>query len=168
MQTSYHRAFGITVTLVSYTKGEVITIDPAVENIFTVGPNFGFVWYNVVGNDVLTNTQTGEKIDRPVGTCTLTSPIPIGEWRTELPENMTLLCASPFLNVDMVPLASHMTQFKLDAGEQTEIEIGAKLFLGQGALLIDGKTISGPQQIHFKSGTKTVTAQNNCYGFFIV
>lgn len=167
MQTSYHRAFGIAVALTQFDKGEKVVLEPIVDNIFQVGPNFGFVWYNIVGDDLLTNTITGEQIERPAGTCTLTSPIPIGEWRMEIPEDMQVLCASPFLNTGMLPLANHMADFKVLSGEQRLMPGNTKLFLGYGSLTVEGKTITGPQQILFKSGAKQITAITNCYGFIV-
>ncbi len=167
MQITIHRAFGIVVARALYAKDEVATVDPMVNNIFQVGPNFSFVWYNTVGNDLLVNTVTGEQLLRPEGTCTLTAPIPYGEWRTLIPEGMEILCASPFINANMLPLADHMVEFKLLSGAQTVVPHGTKLFLGSGKLTVEGKTIKGPNQISFKSGDKTVTASTNCYGFII-
>jgi hypothetical protein len=168
MQTTLHRAFGIVVERTVFKQGELITLDPIINNVFQVGSNFGFVWYNTVGDDLLVNTVTGEQLPRPVGTCTLTAPIPNGEWRMQIPEDMEVLCVSPFMNQSMLPLATHIVEFKLNAGTQTVVPHGTKLFLGSGKLTVEGKTIEGPNQILFKSGDKTVTASTNCYGFIIV
>lgn len=167
MQTTYHRAFGISVALTSIARGEIIILDPIVNNVFQIGPNFGFVWYNTVGDDLLTNTVTGEQVSRPAGTCTLTNPIPNGEWRMEVPEDLQVLCASPFVNPNALPLSNYLSDFKLLSQNQLTIPHGTKLFLGHGALVIEGKTITGPQQILFKSGDRQVTASTNCYGFYV-
>lgn len=168
MQTTLHRAFDIVVAITHFKQGEVTVIDPILNNTFQVGLNFGFIWYNIVGDDLLTNTITGEQLARPEGTCTLSSPIPIGEWRMGIPEDMQVLCVSPFLNQTKLPLADYVSDFKLLSQNQLTIPHGTKLFLGHGSLVIDGKAITGPQQILFKSGDKQVTAATNCYGFLIV
>jgi hypothetical protein len=168
MQTTLHRAFGIVVSRTLFVKDEVVVLDPIINNVFQVGPSFSFVWYNTAGDDLLVNTVTGEQLARPVGTCTLTTPIPYGEWRMQIPEDMEVLCVSPFMNANMLPLSAHMVEFKLLSGAQTVIPHGTKLFLGSGKLTVESKTIEGPNQILFKSGDKTVTASTNCYGFIIV
>lgn len=168
MQTTIHRAFDLIISITKLTQGETFVLDPVIDNVFQIKPNFPFVWYNTVGNDLLINTVTGEQLPRPVGTCTLTEPIPPGEWRTEVPENLELLCVNPFINANKLPLAAHMGEFKLLSGAQTVVPHGTKLFLGRGKLTVESKTIEGPNQILFKSGDKTVTANTNCYGFIIV
>jgi hypothetical protein len=167
MQTTLCRAFGIIVSKTLFSKGEVVVLDPIINNVFQIGPSFGFVWYNTVGDDLLTNTVTGEQIVRPAGTCTLTAPIPYGEWRMEIPEDLETLCVNPFMNQNMLPLADHMVEFKMSAGESRLIPSNTKLFLGSGKLTVEGKTIEGPNQILFKSGAKQVTATTDCYGFII-
>lgn len=167
MQVTVHKAFDLVVAITKLTQGETFVLDPVVDNIFQAGPNFGFVWYNTVGNDVLTNTVTGEQIARSAGTCTLTEPIPTGEWRTEVAEDLEVLCVSSFMNQNKLPIHAYLTQFKLLSQNQLTVPHGTKLFLGHGSLVIEGKTITGPQQILFKSGDKQVTASTNCYGFYV-
>jgi hypothetical protein len=168
MQTTYHRAFGIAIAITSFTKGEAVTMDPVINNIFTVGSDFGYVWYNIVGDDLLVNTNTSEQLPRPAGGCTLTTPIPLGTWRMEVPEDMQVLCINPFVNANKLPLSEHVAVFKLLSGEQTTVPHNSKLFLGHGTCKIDNKTIEGPQQVLFKSGDKTIVAQSNCYGFYVL
>jgi len=167
MQTSVHNAFGFVVAITKFAKDEIVTMDPVVDNLISVDATFRFIWYNISGSSVLVNQQTGERLVREQGSCTLTDPEPHGSWRLEIPEDLEVLCVSPFMNSDKLPLSAHFAKFYLSANEQTVVPQGAQLFLGRGDLLIEDKVLSGPRQIRFSSSEKTVVAQTDCYGLMV-
>ena len=162
-----HKAFDLVVTRTTFPAGIVTSMDPMLNNVFQVGTTPSFVWLYTKGRCSGTNTETGQKISRVPGDCTLISPYPRGEWRAEYEEDTELLCISPFMNLEKLPLSDWVTHFVLKAGGTTTLKLGAKLFVGVGKLQIEDKTFVSPSQIRLASGSKVVTAVEDTYGFII-
>jgi hypothetical protein len=167
MRGSVHRSFGLTAVITSFDKGGVVTVDPLVNNTYSVGPNFGYIFMHLKGTDVLINTVTGEEIARGPGDNSITSPMPLGEWRSTSPEDIEVVCYSPFINADKVPLNSRLEPVVLNAGESKLMPHLTQFFLAAGDIQINGKTISGPKQVHMKTGDVTMNAVTNTYGFIV-
>lgn len=167
MNTTIYRAFDLIAAYATYTKGEVITNDPLVEGIFVVGENSPFTWMYMSGKHVFVNTQTGEQIERVAGEDLINNPIPPGEWRSIVPEDFDVICFSPFTNDDKLPLSSHITFVVLPDNEQRFMPHMTKFFLAKGSIIVDGQTISGPKQVLFKTGDKTITATGDAYGVIV-
>jgi hypothetical protein len=70
-------------------------------------------------------------------------------------------CYDPKLNRNFEP---PMYKFDLLDGQTNLFLQGTKLFLCEGALIIDGQTINSPTQVYFKNGDKEALAQGQCYG----
>lgn len=165
MYSRAYSAFGYVVAKNIFTAGEVFISDPVVNNVFTVGDLFPYVWFYTKGTDLLINLDTQEEITRTAGDCSVTLPYPKGTWRTTLPENLELWCISPFSNANKTPPVPNVGVFSLADGQETIVPRGTKLFLISASIEIDGKTIPTGRQIEFVSGDKTVLAIGNAYGF---
>ena len=167
MQGSVHRSFGLTAVITSFDKGGVVTVDPLVDNTYSVGPNFGYVFMHLKGTDILINTVTGEEISRGPGDNSITSPVPFGEWRTTSPEDIVVVCYSPFINADKLPLHTKLEPVVLSSGGSKLMPHLTKFFLAAGDIQINGKTISGSKQVHMKTGDVTMNAVTDVYGFIV-
>jgi hypothetical protein len=164
MYQKTYLAFGYYIAKSVFTAGEVVISEPVVDNVFTVGDAFPYVWFYTKGTDVLINLDTQEQITRTAGDCTVTLPYPKGTWRTTLPEDLELWCISPFNNTTKHPPVPNVSVFSLANGAQTIVPRGTKLFLLSASIQIDGKTILAGRQIEFVSGDKTVSAIGDAYG----
>jgi hypothetical protein len=167
MGSTIHRAFNLICASVQYQQGQVITNDPLVQSVFTVGSDFPFVWMYTAGKDVLVNTKTGEMIERVAGQDLITSPIPPGEWRSTAPVDFEVVCFSPFINNDQLPLKDHLSPVVIPARETRLMPHMTQLFLAKGEIQVEGKSITGPKQVLFKSGAKQITAMTTVYGFTV-
>lgn len=168
MQSIPYRSFGLVAAISKFKAGEIVTNDPLIDSRFVVGSNFGFVWMYTKGRDVLVNATTGEQIERVAGNNLITNPMPMGEWISTAPEDFEVVCYSPFLNTDKLPLSAHLTPVVIPAGQSAFMPHMTQLFLAQGGIQVDGKIVNGPRQILFKSGDKTIIAQEPAYGFVVV
>lgn len=170
MQKKTCYAFGYIATRNSFTAGETLTFEPIYENVFTVGAEFQrtYIWLYTKGTDTLINVDSGETIVRTAGDCTLTTPYPIGSWRTTLPEDIELWCFSVYTPSTMARGLPNVEVFRLAKDQEVELPQGTKLFLATGVLQIDTKYFSIPSQIELKSGAKTVRALSDVYGFIFV
>jgi hypothetical protein len=166
--STIYKAFNLIVTKTYFPAGIVTSMDPMINNVFQIGSTPSFVWLYTKGRCSGTNTKTGEKFTWVPGDCSLVSPYPQGEWRADFEEDTELLCINPFMNQLKLPLADWVTHFTLKAGEATTIPTGTKLFLGVGSLQVESKIFSTPSQIHFASGSKSVIAVNDVYGFIVL
>lgn len=167
MKMTLHKAFDLVAAHATYTKGEIINNDPLVDGVFVVDDNSPFVWMYMSGRQIFVNTKTGEQIERVAGDNLIRNPIPPGEWRSIVPEDFDVVCFSPVTNNKKVPLADHITFVSIPAGEQYAIPHLTKLFLAKGSVTIDGQTVSGPKQISFKTGDKSITSTTGAYGVII-
>jgi hypothetical protein len=167
MEVTTHRSFGLVATITKVKKGEVITIDPIIKNVYEVGANFSYINMHIKGVDVLINTVTGESITRNPGDNSINNPVPIGSWRITLPEDAELVCYNPFLNPDNLPLVDHLEPVVLPAGANREMPHLTKFFLAAGTIKVGDKTFGGPKQIYFKSGTAMLHAIDDVYGFIV-
>lgn len=167
MRGSVHRSFGLTAVITEFDKGGVVTVDPLVDNIYSVGPNFGYIFMHLKGTDVLINTVTGEEIVRRPGDNSITNPMPVGEWRSTSPEDINVVCYSPFNNADKVPLNTRLEPVVLLSGYSQTMPNMTQFFLASGDIQINEKVISGPQQVRVQTGDVVVRAVTNVYGFIV-
>lgn len=167
MESIVCRSFDLVAAITNFKGGESVTNDPLVNNVFAVGPGFGFVWMYTKGRDVLINTVTGETIERVPGDSLISNPIPYGEWRSTIPEDFEVICYSPFLNAKSVPLSDRLEPVVMATNSSRVMPHMTQFFLGKGTIEIDGKTFSGPRQVLLKTGDKQVTAVTQVYGFIV-
>jgi len=165
MNSRAYIAFGYAVNKNNFNAGEVFISDPVVNNVFTVGDLFPYVWFYTKGTDLLINLDTQEEITRTAGDCSVTLPYPKGTWRTTLPEDLELWCISPFSNTHKNPPIPNVGVFSLLDGQETIVPRGTKLFLIHASIEVAGKVIPAGRQIEFVSGDKTVVASGDVYGF---
>ena len=162
-----HPAFGYFVARTVFPAGGTYTIDPVIDNIFTVGTNWGYVWLYAAGRTTNKNDLSGEVFERVAGDCTLSKPFPLGQITFTVDEDLEIFCISPFVNASRLPLSDYVREFSLPAGQQTILPEGTQLFLGKGALHLADKRFEGPTQIKVVTGEKTVTAEGDVYGFLV-
>jgi len=167
MEATLHRSFGLVATIVKVKKGEEITGEPIVKNVYEVGLNFSYVNMHTKGVDVLVNTVTGETITRSPGDNTIDNPVPIGSWRITLPEDAEIVCYSPFINTDKLPLKDYLEPVVIKAGNSKLMTKGTQFFLAAGGVSINEHLISGPKQILVKNDDVLVFATNDAYGFIV-
>lgn len=167
MQGSVHRSFGLIAVITSFDKGGVVTLDPLVDNIYSVGPNFGYIFMHLKGTDILVNTVTGEEIARGPGDNSITNPMPPGEWRSTSPEDIQIVCYSPFNNANSVPLSPRLEPVVITSGGGRHMPHMTKFFLAAGEIRINGKSITGPQQVLMRTGNVIMDAVTDVYGFIV-
>lgn len=167
MKSAIYRSFGLVAVITTFEKGETITVDPMVNNTYTVYENFGYVWMHTKGTDILVNTATGETVERAPGCNLIDNPLPLGEWKATVPEDVEVVCYSPFNNPGKAPLSTLLEPVVISAGGSKQMPQMTQFFLASGDIQIDEKLFSGPKQLRMKTGDTTVTAVTNVYGFIV-
>jgi hypothetical protein len=167
MKSAAYRSFGLVAVITTFPKGANITIDPMVNNTYTVYENFGYVWMHTKGTDILVNTSTGETAERAPGCNLIDNPLPLGEWRATIPEDIEVVCYSPANNSDKVPLRALLEPVVIPAGGNKQMPQMTQFFLAAGDIQIGEKLISGPKPVRMKTGDVIVTAVTDVYGFIV-
>jgi len=162
------KAFDLMVVKTESFSGSTVTVEPILENVFTVGSTFDYVWMISKGHLVCRETTSGEIIEFRKGESTLTKPFSKGEWRMFFMEDTESLCISPFLNETKTQIPNKVAPFALLSGQDLEIPKDSRLFLGSGSLQIDDRTLNSPAQLRFSKGNKIVHANEDSFGFFIL
>ena len=167
MRASVHRSFGLTAIITTFEKNEIVTADPLINNTYTVYENFGYVWMHTKGTDILVNTKTNETIERAPGCNLIDNPLPLGEWRATVPEDVQVVCYSPFNNPGKTPLNTFLEPVVINVGGSKQMPHMTKFFLASGDIQVGGKNINGPKQVLMKTGDVTVVALTDVYGFIV-
>ncbi len=162
------KAFDILVVKTEVFSGAILTVEPILDGVFTVGSSFDYVWMISKGRLVCTETTTGEVVELRKGESTLTKSFSKGEWRMQVMEDTESLCVSPFLNETTSQITNKVAPFAMLSGQNKAISKDSKLFLGSGSLQIDDRTFNSPAQIRFSKGNKIVHANEDSFGFFIL
>lgn len=170
MEITPHGAWEIISGIVSINVGETIKTEPFLDNRLVVGENPTYVTLHTKGIVTFQNIKTGEKVEVKEGDFyPFDFSLLPGEYNVLFDNDIEHLCISPFTgnNVNYHPLEKKVTPFKLKRGETVLIEQNKRLFLVKGTLQINDKNYSGVNRIKFSSGSKTVKALSDSYGFFI-
>lgn len=167
MKSAAYRSFGLLAVITTFEKNDVIVMEPIINNVYEVTPNFGYVWMYLKGNDILENIATGEKIERGPGDNLINNPLPVGSWRTLIPEDIQVVCYSPFVNHTMLPLVEHLEPVVLAANDSRMMPHMTQFFLAAGSIQANDKKITGPNQVCFKTSDTNITALDSVYGFIV-
>lgn len=121
-------------------------------NLYTLGK----VSISLEGSDKILHTrEAGEySCDRP--------NIIAGKYISTATEFVEFWCVSHEINKKRLP---DLSVFRLKTGETCEVSIGSKLFICTGRLIVNTKSLIGPEAINF-SKDATVKASSDCLGLF--
>jgi hypothetical protein len=166
-------AFGSVVLLLEIEAGLVINDHDVKQGCFVVAPDGTysdsgdkFVWIVFEGHMRHTNLDTGGVTDRMAGYCSLGVFDSPGTIRVDVVADTKMLCLPPHLR-NGIPLEK-LSVWRLQKGQSADIPAGTKLLLAHGKMQIADTEISGPRQIRFTSGSKTVAAVSDCYGLLFL
>lgn len=126
---------------------------------------YGYVWFLCSGRQSYRNTETGELDLHEPGWCNLVKPMTTGTFEFESITDSEFVCFPPTLNKDRNPRIPDLEFVELQEGESREFAIGTKLYVLEGELVINGKTIPSMRQIHVKSNGAEVIAARKTYGY---
>lgn len=165
MDTKAFPAFGCTIMRHRISKNEILNDDLYVDGLIKVTEPFEICWLYTKGLVHQVNVETQEVSVRAPGYCNAVVKETAGVWRADFKEDSIVFCIPQPLSTNPLRLLIDTLQvFLLPAGESTTIAQGTKLSLCQGQLKIDSATVRDLRQIEFKSGDRTVTAIEDCFG----
>ncbi len=158
-------AFGYTIIRHQIAKNEVLNDELYVNGLIQITEPFDTVWFYTKGLVHQVNVDTEVVSVRTPGYCNAVIKEEAGIWRADFVEDSTVFCVpQPKPANPLSLLIDKLQVFLLPAGKSTTLPQGTKLSLCQGQLNIDGTTIRELRQIEFKSGSRSVTAIEDCFG----
>ena len=146
--------FGYVLLQNTYPKGNVYEVQTSSTSSTMLFLTKGHVVYK--------NKETGELVDEHF-------PGAFGtEWADGLykvvaMEESTAFCFDPNINRGYIPETMPVV---IEAGETYYFESGAKFFLCQGTVIVNGTDYTGPYQVAFKSA-KPMEAVTDVYGIIV-
>lgn len=165
MEQKTFPAFGYYVIRNKVAAGEIISDDTYVNGLVNIVTPFNICWLYTKGLVHNVNVATGEVSVRPPGYCNTDPKETAGVWRADFLEDSVVFCVpAQQSHTAARPLIDLLTPFILPAGQSTTLPQGTKLSLCQGSLLIGDNTIPALRQVELKTGERTVTAIEECYG----
>lgn len=165
MDTKAFPAFGYTVIRHQILKNEVLNDEIYPDGLVNVTVPFETCWLYTKGLVNQVNIDTQEISVREPGFCNALIKETAGIWRADFKEDSTVFCVpQPKPANPLFLLIDNLQVFSLKAGQSTTLAQGTKLSLCQGQLKIGSATIRDLRQIEFKSGSRSVTAIEDCFG----
>jgi hypothetical protein len=117
------------------------------------------------GKHTMHNETTGVDEVRTAGWTNVKDQANVGVYSITVDEDSSHLCftsGESSGNSDVLP---ELNAFYLAAGESTILPKNTKLYLGRGALDIEGVAVEEMRQIRVSSDSKRVTAVTECHGW---
>lgn len=165
MDTKAFPAFGFVVIRHQIEKNEILNDELYDNGLVTITPRFDTCWLYTKGLVNQVNIDTKEISARTPGYCNAVIKEKAGTWRADFVEDSIVFCVpQPQPANSRALLIDSLQVFSLKAGQSTTLTQGTKLSLCQGQLKIGSTTIRDLRQIEFKSGSRLVTAIDDCFG----
>jgi hypothetical protein len=169
-------AFGYVLMKAKLKAGEIVSDDMMDKNFFYIdnptpdstgsisGSKGAYVWVMLNGIQTYTNLDTGDVDKHEHGWCNLVNPLTAGRFKFDSVTDSEHICFSPRANAHRTPSIPELEFFELGAGQERTIPTGTRLYLVDGELAINGKTIPAMRQVRFGTGATHVKANAQCYG----
>jgi hypothetical protein len=177
MECKLYPAFGYVLARNWFSAGEVISDEIMTNNVFTVqDPKPGlagnisntgqaYVWFLASGQHTYQNLVTGELDVHEPGWCNLVQKMSAGAFEFQSTKDSEYVCFSPVLNAARTPKIPDLEFVEIEAGETATFPIGTKLYVLEGELDINGKSVVSMRQVHVRTGDITAKAKRKTYGY---
>lgn len=170
-------AFGYVLARNWLPAGEVFSDEIMTNNVFTVqdptpGANGNisntgksYVWFLASGQHTYRNLVTGEIDVHEPGWCNLVRKMSVGAFEFQSTKDSEYVCFSPVLNAARTPIIPDLEFVEIEAGETASFPVGTKLYVLEGEIEINGKSVVSMRQVHVTTSNITAKAKRKTYAY---